>query len=640
MRDNTLIGTVQNVDGASISVELADSTVTGMSFVNGEGYRVGQIGSFVKIPIGHVNLYGVVSQVGAGSVPLREGVENPYGKRWLTVQLVGEGRRSGEFQRGLSQHPTIDDRVHIVTESDLRSIYGPGDRSNFVQVGHLASAESIPALVDITKLVTRHSAIVGTTGSGKSHTVAGILHSLAAKNKYPSARIIVLDIHGEYGRALASKSSVFKIDPDAKKGQRPLFVPFWALRFAELENIVLKNLGEKPATIVAESVLEKKRAAAKTMGILGLPEHAITVDAPLPFSLRSLWFELYVREHQTTIPTPGSAADEVQLAYTTDASGKVVDVGDSEEIRPPQFRTVKQTGSASERVQWGKESLGIRSQLAALAAMLRDPRFDFMLNPGPWAPDASGKVSEDSLLESWIGGPEPVTVLDLSGVPPAVLTSLVGALLRIVYDAMFWSKERSEGGIERPLLFVLEEAHTYIGKDDSGPASDAVKRIAKEGRKYGVGLMLVSQRPAEIDPTILSQCGTIFAMRLANDIDRGHVTSAASDNLKGLLDMLPVLRTGEAIIVGEAVSLPIRTVIDRLPKEQRPDSDDPRVVDRMLSEQVGSNIFDNIAEGPGGWNRSREDGDYVGVVQQMRHQVSTYLEGKIKGNVGKKKGKK
>lgn len=136
-------------------------------------------------------------------------------------------------------------------------------------------------------------------------------------------------------------------------------------------------------------------------------------------------------------------------------------------------------------------------------------------------------------------------------------------------------------------------------------------RIVKEGRKYGVGVMLVSQRPSEVDSTILSQCGTIIAMRLSNDTDRGHVTGAASDNLKGLFDMLPVLRTGEAIIVGEAVSLPIRTLIDRLPEDQRPDSDDPRVVDRMTPDGP---------EGPGGWNRKREPADYAGVVKQMRSQ--------------------
>src|SRR6266446_6399417 len=145
-----------------------------------------------------------------------------------------------------------------------------------------------------------------------------------------------------------------------------------------------------------------------------------------------------------------------------------------------------------------------------------------------------------------------------------------------------------------PLLFVLEEAHSYLGKDGKGVAAGAVRRIAKEGRKYGIGMMLVSQRPAEIDSTILSQCGTIFALRLSDSTDRNQVKSASSDNLDGLFSMLPVLRTGEAIIVGEAVNLPIRIVIDKPSKNRQPDSADPKVV-VSGSESEGY-------ESPGGWN--------------------------------------
>ncbi|GMV90894.1 MAG: hypothetical protein AMXMBFR82_06720 [Candidatus Hydrogenedentota bacterium] len=166
-------------------------------------------------------------------------------------------------------------------------------------------------------------------------------------------------------------------------------------------------------------------------------------------------------------------------------------------------------------------------------------------------------------------------------------------------------------------MIVLEEAHAYLNTHDNGPAAAAVRRIAKEGRKYGVGMMIVSQRPSEIDSTILSQCGTLISMRLANDTDRGHVTSAASDNLKGLFDMLPVLRTGEAIIVGEAVSLPVRTLIDVPPKHRRPDSEDPRVAVRGSLQRDG---FD----GPGGWNQKRDIPNFDTVVRQWRKQSPYY----------------
>jgi hypothetical protein len=335
--------------------------------------------------------------------------------------------------------------------------------------------------------------------------------------------------------------------------------------------------------------------------------------------MHKLWFDFHQREHRTVIPKPGAAADEVESAYVLGTDGKPLQIGDAMSVMPPQYRTIKTTGPANERVNWGPDPLGIRQQLAVLGSKLRDPQFAFVFNPGDWCPALDGTVVKDldALLTDWVGSPSPITILDLSGIPSTVLNDLIGAMLRILYDALFWARNLPEGGRERPLLFVLEEAHTYLGKDHTGPAASAVRRIAKEGRKYGVGVMIVSQRPSEIDSTILSQCGTIFAMRLANDIDRGQVAGASSDNLKGLFDMLPVLRTGEAIIVGEAVSLPIRTLIDPPDKNRRPDSGDPRVVVHGDANKDGY-------EGEGGWAVPRHAEDYTIVMRQWRRQSPHY----------------
>lgn len=625
-RDPTLIGTVQSVTGATVTVELISETATGLSFVDGEGYRIGQVGSFVRIPLGYVNLYGVVSQVGAGAVPAKEGAENPYGRRSLIVQLVGEGRSRGRFTRGVSQHPTIDDRVHIVTEADLEAIYGPGDRNDYVQVGHLASAESIPALIDITKLVTRHSAIVGTTGAGKSNTVAGILQALADPTRYPSARIVVLDIHGEYGRALGPWADVFRVEADAAKGERPLYVPYWALEWEEFLKVCMGTLEPRDLGPIQDRFLAAKRAAFNQYPRTGLTVERVTVDSLVPFSAHQFWYDLHCEMAATHVEVKGKAQSRETWAVEKDAKSGQEQVGDPMAVVPPVFRAIKDIKDDPDKVRLSTSTLSARRQIEALGSKLRDPRFDFMFKPGDWLPTLDGKVKADldKLLEEWVGGPKPISVLDLSGIPPAVLKDLIGALLRILYSAMFWARRRSEGGRERPLLLVLEEAHAYLCDSEGGVAADAVKRIAKEGRKYGVGLMLVSQRPSEIAPTILSQCGTLFAMRLANDTDRGHVTGAASDNLKGLFDMLPVLRTGEAVIVGEAVSLPIRTMIERLPEGRRPDSDDPRVVERLQTDHESGSPIHGVPQGPGGWNRRREPGDYAGVVEQMRRQDPHY----------------
>ena len=624
--DPTFLGTVQDVQGATVSIVLDDDTVSGLAFINGHGYRIGQVGSFIRISIGLVDLFGVVSQVGAGAVPESSSATQPYGNRWMKVQLVGEGQRAGTFTRGISQYPTIGDDAHLVTDQDLMTIYGPGEPDDFVQIGHLASAESIPTLVDINKLVTRHAAVVGATGAGKSTTIAGLLTSLTDFHRYPSARVLVLDIHGEYSKALSDRSTVFRVVADERKGEKPLYIPFWALSFKELVTCGLGNLDGQKSAAVADEIMELKRASLADQPRDGVTGETVTVDTPVPFCIHQMWLTLHIREHMTVIPRPGGDADARDPAYVLDREGRPIETGDAMSVTPPQYRTVKTTGPAAERVQHTQDGIAIRQQLASLASKLRDPRFEFLFWPGPWLPDEKGAIEKDidELLREWVGGPMPITILDLSGIPSVVLNDLIGALLRILYDALFWARKLPEGGRERPLLIVLEEAHSYLDKESSSAAALAVRRIAKEGRKYGVGVMIVSQRPSEIDSTILSQCGTIFAMRLANDSDRGHVTSAASDNLKGLLDMLPVLRTGEAVIVGEAVSLPIRTLIDPPSKNRRPDSEDPRVVARGSLDADGY-------DAPGGWNQKRDVPDYAAVVRLWRKQSPHYEHKKEEG---------
>jgi hypothetical protein len=207
----TYIGDVQDVNGTSVSIILSKNSMTGFIYIDGQGYRVGQIGSFVRIPIGFSNLFGIISQVGASAIPDNQIENHTSSDKWMKIQLIGEGQRNGVFGRGLSQYPTIGDEVHLVSEKELKDIYGQPDKPYFVRVGHISNADSIPALIDVNKLITRHSAVVGTTGSGKSTTVASIMNALSDKHKYPASRIIMLDLHGEYGRALKERANIYKM---------------------------------------------------------------------------------------------------------------------------------------------------------------------------------------------------------------------------------------------------------------------------------------------------------------------------------------------------------------------------------------------------------------------------------------------
>jgi uncharacterized protein len=298
----------------------------------------------------------------------------------------------------------------------------------------------------------------------------------------------------------------------------------------------------------------------------------LTVDSPVPFSLNRLWYELIDFE---TMTFKGPQRDQPALEAA----------GNPTSLTPPKY-TPHAMGNAGPFLN--QAARGIRRHLNLLRSRMLDRRFDFMLHPGPWEPDLTGMTTQDldTLIQGWLGHDKPLTVLDLSGVPSAVLVRLIGSILRIIYEALFWSREKTEGGVLRPLLVVMEEAHRYVSPESGNVAAEMVKRIAKEGRKYGVGAMLVSQRPAEIDETVLSQCGTLIALRLSNPTDRARVKGALPDNLSGLMDLLPVLRTGEAIIAGEAARLPVRCRVFLPRRDQRPNSHDPAVSDAWRSRRV------------------------------------------------------
>lgn len=615
--DETYLGSVQDVNGTTVSVSISKDSLTGFIYINGQGYRIGQIGSFIRIPIGFIDLFGIVSQVGASAVPDNKKTDQPDGNRWMTLQLIGESQRNGTFQRGISQYPTIGDEVHLVSENELQRIYGQPDKPYFVKLGHIANAESIPALVDVNKLITRHSAVVGTTGSGKSTTVASILNALSDPEKYPSSRILILDIHGEYAQALHDRAEIFKIGANrtAKYQENELYIPYWALSFDELCEISFGEFNsEKDRNVVLERIQKSKEETLKKYPRKGANIDSLSVDSPIPFDLNTLWHQLYLETFATYYKSnSGKPIDN--LAYDIDSSGHELKGNPSAGI-PPVFKNVKNDAGDPEKINYltNSNGLNIGKQLSLLGSKFRIPRYNFIFQPGDWNPEEDGKVTKDldALLKSWIGSNKTITILDLSGVPNDILNTIIGIVLRVLYEALFWSRNLSQGGRHRPILLVMEEAHIYLNDSFKGIASRTVQRIVKEGRKYGIGAMIVSQRPSEIDSTILSQCGTFFALRLANSTDRGHITGAISDSLESLTNMLPILRTGEAIILGEAVKLPMRTIIEAPPKDRRPDSQDPIIYDEVTQEN---------SLNTGGWGiEMEEDPRYEELVEAWRAQ--------------------
>jgi hypothetical protein len=571
----TLLGHVGAVSGSTISVRQSPGLSSGIAIIGGKTYRIGQVGSFVRIPQGYHDLYGVVTIVGATAIPIINGEIIDRGDRWTTVQLVGE-IVGASFERGISQFPSIKDEVHLVTEENLGKIYGNIDSGQIV-VGRLANAESISIRIDLDKLVTRHSAILGSTGSGKSTTVASILRSVCCgynvngERKFPSSRVLLIDIHGEYSRSFRDDSAVFKINHNL--GENPLYIPYWALDTNDLLGFLMGKVDDKVSSQIFDRIHESRVGAVNLENMPGIDLSSMTFDSPIPFSLKKLWIDLIDPEIKT-------------WANNERSTPALIQAGNAETLTAPKYRP---PGAGSSLPHMNNQGvLGIRRHLDQMRSRLLDKQYDFLLHPGPWEPDLDGEVEKDipDLLLSWFGHDKPVTILDLSGVPSIVLARLLGAILRIVCESFFWGREKSEGGFNRPLLVVMEEAHRYLGKDSDGPARSMVQRVVKEGRKFGIGAMIVSQRPSEVDETILSQCGTFIALRMSNAVDRAKIQATLPDGLSGIIDSLPILRTGEAIITGEAARLPIRCRITLPSEENRPNSEDPKVSDNWSKNKI------------------------------------------------------
>jgi hypothetical protein len=577
----TFIGRVASVLGGSVRVRLAGLPST-LVLVDGESYRVGQLGAFLRVPLGYTSLYGVCTQVGADAAPplppeaiaiptIEEEQARADSYRWLSISLFGEAI-GGTFDRGVGQYPTVGDEVHLVTPADLALIYsGRGDSDSLV-IGQIASASGLPARLQLSNLISRHCSVVGSTGAGKSNLVAIVLEALASGD-LPTSRTLVIDAHGEYASAIGEWGQIIHTGVGEHEDGNPLRVPFWALPFDELIAITMGPMQPHSEEALRDKVAAMKKNSSKLLADPP-PIEAITADTPVPFSIEQFWFELEDQQRVT-----------YKEAGRQDHSTRCdpIDSGDAAQLRPPEYPPAS-LGSAAPYLS--KARLQLAKQIDLLHSRLTDNRFRFMFDRADdLHPDLNGDVKADldALLASWIGSDKPITVLDVSGLPPEVLGTVVGTMLRLIYDALFWAMDLPVGGRKQPLLLVLEEAHRFLPADEKTAAHRVVSRIAKEGRKYGVGLMVVTQRPSDIDSAVLSQCGTMIALRVTNGTDRGAVASMVPDDLGGLIDLLPSLRTGEALVLGDALQVPSRIRVRKA--RDKPIGDDPTLPDAWRQER-------------------------------------------------------
>lgn len=561
--DITYLGKIIQVDSSTVEVEVSDDIPSAAPIINGRLYKIGQIGTFVKMPTGNITTYGIVSSV--SNTPGKPEDKSPrqiFGSRFLSVQLVGEKIGDGDFEKGIGTYPTINDEVHLVVEKDLFDIYGEKDAGS-IEIGKHSSSDNLSVYVDIHKLVLRHCAILGSTGSGKSNTTVSILKAILTD--YDGSRVILVDPHGEYAAAFPD-SKVFKIGDE----EDPLNIPFWLMNFDELAYFLVgatpKDDQKIDYRLLRELITKYKKENHHLKSGDVTPEF-ITADSPIPFSARKLWYEMNWWLNASFESTKKDEQKRETIFETNE--------GDYKNLIGAQFTSHLTTAnSLTPHVTQHKEYYSYEKKLLS---RLRDSRFDFMFHSGDYKDESSPKDLHN-LLNDWIGSDSKLAILDISGVPFEVLDITIGLITRFVYDSMFWGRNESYTGKNRPILLAYEEAHTYLNENDNNSYSkNAVERVFKEGRKFGVGALVISQRPSEISGTILAQIGTLIALRLTNSRDQSIVNSSSPDNLTSLINLLPSLRIGEAIIVGESIKIPSRVRVKL--NNPRPTSEDPKLVD-------------------------------------------------------------
>ncbi len=554
-RDPTFIGRVRQVTGSSVIVDLDEELASMAPIYEGEIRPIGQVGSLVRIAQGPVDLLCSVALAGVSEEP--GGGE--HGRRWLEVELLGEiHRTTRQFLRGTAAYPGLDDEVHFATANDLQLVYR-STGVNHVRLGRLAAAD-VPVALDVGKLVARHSVVVGATGTGKTSAVCAVLQGL--ERDWTSANVVVIDPHGEYAHALHTSAVRSVLATGARLQLR---VPFWALPSKDiLRALTGTTAGTQTTTRFSELVAEGRQAFAKNAEWVRLDAGAITSETPIPFNIREVWYRLDFENRETR----NNKNDPNTVTCH--------DVGSAQELRPAIFEPYGAGATPpAKATTFGKHG----NTPERLRRGLLDPRLEFLDLDGDW-------TDEDplpSIVADWLGGAKPLSILDFSGVPSDAAGLAIGVVLHILFELAVRAPLTGPGiGRPHPVLVVLEEAHRYL--TGSTMASQTANRIAREGRKYGVGLMLVTQRPSELPDTALSQSGTIIALRLGNSGDQAKVRTALPESLSGLATALSSLRTGEAIISGEAVVIPSRALVD-LP-EPRPLADDPTLASWRATPNV------------------------------------------------------
>ena len=591
------IGHVLAVSGAQLTVEV-DPQLSDLH-VRHEGatYTVGQPGTYLIVDAGHDKHLVLVttvrkskwapaeSSVGAeqsnpllpaGHFPFLPTPTTQIDKTLIDGVFVGT-IVGGAFEVGVSRLPVVGDVVTLALEDHLRIALSPPADRKVVSIGNYVDSE-MPVYLDVDHLLGKHTAIVGTTGCGKSYTVARLIQQLVTD--YPGGNVVVFDLHGEYRNCF----------PNARHIRADLLsLPAWLHGFDDLFQLCA-DLGNQfnihnQSWAFREGILKLKQMYCRDVLKDNDLANKVDLDAPVPFEISRL--QNYLHN---------------QNAATQDkADNWALDAGESEDWFGKRMRfQPKKTGSISPGPMHGQlDRLVLR-----VDSRVNDPRYAFMFRYA-----LKGKDELPDIVREMTGfmaaKSQPVTVFDLSYLPSETVGTVVATISRMLFQVHFLA----ERGATTPTLAVYEEAHNYIsrsGRGAYGEARDSVERIAKEGRKFGIGAIVVSQRPSELSETLLSQCNTFLCMRLANTADKNHVLALLPDSMQMLTSVLPSLPRGQVIAIGQASKMPVRLEVSPIAEKDRvPNSGDPEF-GKHWSVQIGQRTEPDIVKICNYWIRSEK----------------------------------
>jgi DNA helicase HerA-like ATPase len=475
---------------------LASDKMIGMDKV-----RIGQVGSYLLVTQSDTKILTMVERMWT------ETSERGFDLYKLRLTPLGEFGRDGSFDRGINHFPTAGAELNVVSSWHLERIFSDYSEA-YYKVGKLSSFDSIDVFLDSSSFFGRHAAILGQTGAGKSWTVTSLIQS--ALRYMPNAHIIIMDMHGEYGtkQTDATASSPFPASKVRCLDALDLEIPYWLLTYSDLADMFIS-----PDEVHMSSQLAFLRSALYELRVESNKDSGlghITVDSPVYFSL--------------------------------------------EELRD-KFEEANQETSDFGRTQgplYGK----FDQLLVRMGSMMNDTRYDFMLNPKL----RTSTATLVDLMRDFVGLGDPkanVTVLNLSAVPFDVAPAVTAMIGRLAFEFNFWNPKC----LEFPIWLVCEEAQQYIPREGGTRFKEArrtMEHISKAGRKYGVGLCVVSQRPAEVSETVLAQCGTFLCLRIANPDDQEYLRAMVPDAARGTFSSLTSLARGELVAMGAAVPMPVR----------------------------------------------------------------------------------